>query len=77
MTDDLKHPHPDAPFATIGEDTITALATFLEIFTGNFTKLEANNVPPSPQKNASNKWQGSELQTVITLPIKHYHQTLS
>jgi hypothetical protein len=38
MTDALKHPHPDVPFATIGNDTITALATLSEIFTRKFTK---------------------------------------
>jgi hypothetical protein len=74
MTDALKHPHPDVPFATIGYDTITALATLSEIFTRKFAKLEANNVPPSPQENVSNKRQGSELQPVITSQIKHYHQ---
>jgi hypothetical protein len=36
MTDALKHPHPDAPFAIIGYDTITALATLSEIFTRKF-----------------------------------------
>jgi hypothetical protein len=29
MADALKHPHPDFPFATIGDDTIKALATLL------------------------------------------------
>jgi hypothetical protein len=74
MTDDLKHPHPDVPFTTIGDDTLTVLATLSEIFTRNFTKPEANNVPPSPQKAASNKRQDSDLQPVITSPIKNYHQ---
>jgi hypothetical protein len=32
MTDVFKHPHPDIPFATIGDDTIAALATLSEIF---------------------------------------------
>jgi hypothetical protein len=77
MTDALKHPHPDVPFATIGDDTITALETFSKIFTRKFTKPEANNVPPSPQKTASNKRQGSELQPVITSAIKHYHQPIT
>jgi hypothetical protein len=36
MTDALKHPHPYVPFATIGDDTITALATLSEIFTRKF-----------------------------------------
>jgi hypothetical protein len=74
MTYALKHPHPDVPFATIGDDTITALETLSKIFTKKFTKPKANNVPPSPQKTASNKRQGSKLQPVITSPIKHYHQ---
>jgi hypothetical protein len=75
MSDALKHPHLDVPFATtIEDDTITALATLSEIFTKKITKPEANNVPPSPQKTASNKRHDSELQPVITSPIKHYHQ---
>jgi hypothetical protein len=48
MTDALKHPHPDVPFATIGDDTITALVTLLDIFTRKLTKPKANNVPLSP-----------------------------
>jgi hypothetical protein len=50
MTDALKHPHPDVPFATIGDNTITAFATLSEIFKRKFTKPDTNNVPPSPQK---------------------------
>jgi hypothetical protein len=73
-TDALKHPHPDVPFSTIREDTITALATLSEILTRKLKKPEANNVPPSPQKTASNKRQDSELQPVITSTIRHYHQ---
>jgi hypothetical protein len=26
MTETLKHPHPDLPFATVGDDTIIALS---------------------------------------------------
>jgi hypothetical protein len=74
MTDAFKHPHPDAPFTTIGYDTITALTTLSGIFTRKFAKPEANNVPPSPQKTASNTRQRPELQPVITSRIKHYHQ---
>jgi hypothetical protein len=36
MTDALKHPHSDFPLATIGDETITALATLSEIFTRKF-----------------------------------------
>jgi hypothetical protein len=32
MTDELKHPHPDAPFAQVDDDTLTALARLEAIF---------------------------------------------
>jgi hypothetical protein len=31
MTDALIHPHPDVPFATVGDDTITALSQLAAI----------------------------------------------
>jgi hypothetical protein len=77
IKDALKHPHPDVPFGTIGDDTIASLATLSEISTKNFTTPETNNVPPSPQTIASYTRQRSELQPVITSPIKHYHQPRS
>jgi hypothetical protein len=40
MTDALKHPHPYFLFATIGDDTISALATLAEIFTRKFKKAK-------------------------------------
>jgi hypothetical protein len=60
MTDALKHPHPDVTFATIGDDTISALATLAEIFTRKFKKPEATNGPPALQKTAANKRQNSQ-----------------
>jgi hypothetical protein len=54
MTDALKYPHPHVPFATIGEYTISALATLAETFTRKFKKAEAQNIPPAPQKAAAN-----------------------
>jgi hypothetical protein len=32
ITDALKHPHPDVPFAKVGDDTIAALSQLAEIF---------------------------------------------
>jgi hypothetical protein len=77
MTDALKHPHPNFPFATIGDDTISALATLAKIFTRKFKKPEATNVPPAPQKTAANKRQDSQPQTVLTSPIRQKHQKTS
>jgi hypothetical protein len=38
MTDALKHPSPDFPFATIGDDIKSALEKLSEIFTRKFKK---------------------------------------
>jgi hypothetical protein len=32
ISDALKHPHPDVPFAQVSDDTITALAQLAAIF---------------------------------------------
>jgi hypothetical protein len=32
MTNALKHPHPEVPFAPVGDDTITALTQLAAIF---------------------------------------------
>jgi predicted RNase H-like nuclease len=53
MTDDVKHPHPEVLFATIGDDTISALTTLAEIFTRKFKKADATNIQPAPQNAAS------------------------
>jgi hypothetical protein len=47
MTDALKHPHPDVPFATIGDDTIAVLEKLSEIFTRKFKKQEKTDPPPN------------------------------
>jgi hypothetical protein len=70
MTDALKQPHPDVPFATIGDDTISALATLAEIFTRKFKKPEATDFPPAPRKTAASKRPKSQLQTELTSPIR-------
>jgi hypothetical protein len=45
MTDALQNPHPEVPFATIGDDTISALSELAAIF-----KLKLQQTPlPTPQ----------------------------
>jgi hypothetical protein len=44
-TDDLQNPHPEVPFARVGDDTISALAELAAIF-----KLKLRRTPsPTPQ----------------------------
>ena len=54
MTEDLKHPHPDVTFATIRDDTITALTTLASIFI-------KKRQPPSASNN--NGAKGRRKQT--------------
>jgi hypothetical protein len=45
MTDALQNPHPEVPFASVGDDTISALADLAAIF-----KLKLQQTPsPTPQ----------------------------
>jgi hypothetical protein len=43
MTDALQNPHPEVPFARVGDDTISALAELAAIF-----KLKLRQTPPPP-----------------------------
>jgi hypothetical protein len=45
MTDALQNPHPEVPFASVGDDTISALADLAAIF-----KLKLHQtLSPTPQ----------------------------
>ena len=73
ITDALKHPHPDVPFATIGDDTISALETLADIFTKKFKKTADPVVPPAPIRNARIKEPEVTAQPTLESPIKiHY-----
>jgi hypothetical protein len=77
MTDSLKHPHPDVPFNTVGEDTIMALTTLANIFKNNYNKPPAPELIDSPIKAAENKCPAVLIQPVRTSPIKNTYQTRS
>jgi hypothetical protein len=55
MTDAFKHPHSHVPFATVGDDTITALSQLSEIFKNKFQKPLAPELVQAPVKAARNK----------------------
>jgi hypothetical protein len=72
----MKHPHPDAQFSTIGDDTITALATLANIFKNKFQKpLAPQLAPQSPIKAAENKRPSALVQSVLKSLAKHVYQT--
>jgi hypothetical protein len=77
MTDASKHPHPDVPFAQVGDDTITALAKLVAIFKNQFQKPLAPELIQAPLKGAENKQPAALVQPILTSPTKHNYQTRS
>jgi hypothetical protein len=77
MTNALKHPHLDVPFATIGDDTISALTTLADISTRKLKNAEAPEIPLAPITDAANKQLESRVQLTLTSPLKHQYQTRS
>jgi hypothetical protein len=75
MTNALKHPHPYVPSVTIGDDTISALATLVDIFTRKFKKADAPEIPLAPVKAATNKQPEELVHPTLTSPLKHRYQT--
>jgi hypothetical protein len=68
MDDALKHPHPEVPFAQVGDDTITALAQLATIFKNKFQTPSAPELIQGPLKAAENKQPASSEQPILTSP---------
>jgi hypothetical protein len=77
MADALKNPHPEVPFAQVGDDTITALAQLSTIFKNKFQKPSAPELIQAPLKAAENKQPAVLAQTILTSPMQHNCQTRS
>jgi hypothetical protein len=68
----LKHPHPDVPFATIGDDTIAALIFFPEIFTRKFKKQEKPDPTPEPEKLHGIQRDVAPEASILSPPIQNH-----
>jgi hypothetical protein len=77
MTDALKHPHLDVPFATIGDETIMNLTKLATIFKNKFQKPLAPEAQSSPVKAAENKRPAALTQQALTSPVRPMYQTRS
>jgi hypothetical protein len=71
ITNSLKKPHPDVPFAHVGDDTISALTHLEEIFKNKFQKLKSPELSPSPIKAAENKRPPALTQPILSSPQQH------
>jgi hypothetical protein len=77
MTNALKNPRPDVPFAHVGDDTISALTQLAEIFKNKFQKLKSPELSHSPIKAAENKSPLALTKPILSSPMQHKHQTRS
>jgi hypothetical protein len=50
MTDAFQNPHPDVPFASVGDDTVKALAYLAAIFKLKLRQAPSLATPDSPAK---------------------------
>jgi hypothetical protein len=72
MTYALKHPHPDAPLATIGDYTITALEKLSEIFTRKFKKQEKSDPTPEPERLHGIQRSVASNASILSPPIQNH-----
>jgi hypothetical protein len=77
MTDALQHPHPEVPFASVGDDTISALADLAAIF-----KLKLRQTPsPTPQAVPPQAFQhpiiAASSNQILNSPMPIARQTRS
>jgi hypothetical protein len=77
MANALKHPHPEAPFAHVGDDTITALTHLTEIFKNKFQKPKSPELTHSPIKVVENKRPAALTQPLLNSPMQHKYQISS
>jgi hypothetical protein len=77
MVDALKNPHPEVPFAQVGDDTITALAQLETIFKNNFQKPSAPELIQAPLKAAEYKQPAALAQPILTSPTQNNYQPRS
>jgi hypothetical protein len=66
MTDALQNPHPEVPFAHVGDDTISALADLATIF-----KLKLRQTPPSYASSCASHGQTTHMPCRITENNSH------
>jgi hypothetical protein len=76
-TDALTHFHIDVPFAQVGDDKNTALATLADFFKNKFQKPLAPELVQAPITATENKQPPALVQPILTSTMKHNYQTRS
>jgi hypothetical protein len=77
MTDAFQNPHPDVPFASVGDDTITALADLATIFKHKLQHDPSPETRASPAKVAPRPSLVPSPHQILNSPIPSRRQTRS
>jgi hypothetical protein len=77
MSNALKNPHPEVPFAQIGDDTIAALTKLAEIFKNKFLKVQIPGLSNTPAKAAENQIPANFSHPILASPVPQHCQTRS
>jgi hypothetical protein len=77
MSNALKNPHPEVPFAQVVDDTISALTKLAEIFKNKFQKVQAPGLSNAPAKAAENKRPAVLFEPILNSPMQQQYPTRS
>jgi hypothetical protein len=77
MTDALQNPHPEVPFARIGDDTISALAELAAIFKLKLRQTPPPTLPAAPPKVTQRPCLAESSNPILASPVPLPRQTRS
>jgi hypothetical protein len=77
MTDALQKPHPEVPFARIGDDTISALAELAAIFKLTLRQTTPPTLPAAPPKVTQRPCLAESSNPLLASPVPLPRQTRS
>jgi hypothetical protein len=77
MTDALQNPHPEVPFARVGDDTISALADLAEIFKLKFQQTPSPTPQPVPPTAFQRPCHAESSNQILNSPMPISRQTRS
>jgi hypothetical protein len=77
MTDTFQNPHPDVPLASVGDDTIEALADLAAIFKLKLQKAPSLMTPASPAKVVTRPSPVPSSTQILNSPMPNRWQTRS
>jgi hypothetical protein len=77
ITDALQNPHPEVPFARVGDDTISALTELAAIFKLKLRQTPPPTLPAAPPKVTQRPCLAESSNPILASPMPISRQTRS